>query len=63
MSPFVLFSFPNPDGCMAVLTNRYDFVTCCQKGCVEVIGSGDSFAVAFNNVMTRCQNMLIPEQK
>lgn len=61
--PFVLFEFPNPDGCMAILTNKYPFVECVEKGCVEIIGSGDSFAVQFNNVMTRCQNLLIPDPK
>lgn len=57
--PFVLFDFPNPDGCLAVLTKRYEFVEACEKGCVTVIGSGDSYAVQFNDIMTKAQNMLI----
>ncbi len=57
--PFVLFNFPNPDGCLAVLTKRYEFVDACVKGCVQVIGSGDSYAVQFNDIMTKAQNMLI----
>ena len=60
--PFVLFKFPNPDGCLAVLTNRYGFVECVEKGCVQIIGAGDSYAVAFNAIMTKCQNMLIPSK-
>lgn len=61
--PFVHFRFPNPDGCLALLTGRYDFVDCVGKGCVEILGAGDSYAITFNNVMTKCQNMLIPEPK
>ncbi|MEG1662450.1 MAG: hypothetical protein RSC44_01420 [Clostridia bacterium] len=60
--PFVLFKFPNPDGCLAVLTGRYDFVESVNKGCVEIIGAGDSYAIQFNNIMTKCQNMLIPDK-
>lgn len=60
--PFVLFKFPNPDGCIAVLTGRYGFVECVEKGCVEIIGAGDSYAVAFNAIMTQCQNMLVPSK-
>jgi len=61
--PFVLLKFPNPDGAMKILTGEYAFVEAVEKGCVEIVGSGDSFAVQFNNVMTRCQNMLIPDPK
>jgi len=60
--PFVLFKFPNPDGCIAVLTGRYGFVECVEKGCVQIIGAGDSYAVQFNAIMTQCQNMLIPSK-
>ena len=60
--PFVLFKFPNPDGCIAVLTGRYDFVECVEKGCVEIVGAGDSYAVQFNSIMTICQNMLVPSK-
>lgn len=59
--PFVLFDFPNPDGCLAVLTGRYEFVEAVTKKCVAIIGSGDSYAVQFNNIMTLCQNMLLPD--
>jgi hypothetical protein len=61
--PFVLLEFPNPDACIAVLTGRYPFVEAVEKNCVTVIGSGDSYAVQFNNIMTKCQNMLIPAPK
>lgn len=61
--PFVLFKFPDPDGCLAVLTNRYDFVESVAKGCVTIIGAGDSYAVQFNEIMTKCQAMLVPEPK
>lgn len=60
--PFVLFKFPNPDGCIAVLTGRYGFVEACEKGCVEIFGAGDSYAVQFNSIMTQCQNMLVPSK-
>lgn len=60
--PFVLFKFPNPDGCLAVLTNRYDFVESVARGCVEIVGAGDSYAIQFNEIMTTCQNMLVPEK-
>ncbi|MBR6750730.1 MAG: hypothetical protein IKM01_00565 [Clostridia bacterium] len=60
--PFVLFKFPNPDGCIAVLTGRYDFVECVERGCVEIVGAGDSYAVQFNSIMTVCQNMLVPSK-
>ena len=61
--PFVLFKFPDPDGCLAVLTNRYDFVESVAKGCVTIIGAGDSYAVQFNDIMTKCQAMLVPAPK
>lgn len=61
--PFVLFKFPNPDSCLAVLTGRYEFVESVNKGCVEILGAADSYAVQFNNIMTRCQAMLVPEPK
>ncbi len=60
--PFVLYKFPNPDSCLAVLTNRYDFVESVARGCVEVIGAGDSYAVQFNDLMTACQNLLVPDK-
>lgn len=60
--PFVHFKFPNPDGCLSLLTGRYDFVECVGRGCVEILGAGDSYAISFNNVMTQCQNMLIPNK-
>ncbi len=60
--PFVLFKFPNPDGCIAVLTNRYGFVESVEKGCVEIVGAGDSYAVGFNSIMSKCQNMLVPSK-
>lgn len=61
--PFVLFQFPTPDDCLAVLTNRYDFVECCDRGCVNIVGASDSYAITFNNIMGRCQAMLVPEPK
>lgn len=61
--PFVLFQFPDPDGCLAVLTGRYDFVECCDRGCVTIYGAADSYAIQFNNIMTKCQAMLVPEPK
>lgn len=60
--PFVHFKFSNPDGCLALLTGRYDFVECVNRGCVTILGAGDSYAISFNNVMTKCQNMLIPSK-
>lgn len=60
--PFVLFNFPDPDGCLAVLTGRYGFVESVEKGCVEIVGAGDSYAVQFNSIMTQCQNMLVPSK-
>ncbi|MCQ2409773.1 MAG: hypothetical protein MJ068_04445 [Clostridia bacterium] len=60
--PFVSFSFPTPDDCIAVLTNRYDFVDCVAKGCVTIVGAGDSYAITFNGLMTECQNMLVPSK-
>ena len=60
--PFVLFDFPNPDGCLAVLSGRYEFVEAATKGCITVVGAGDSYAVQFNNLMTQLQNMLIPSK-
>ena len=61
--PFVLFKFPTPDDCLAVLTNRYDFVESVARGCVTIIGAGDSYAVQFNDIMTKCQAMLVPAPK
>lgn len=60
--PFVLFDFPSPDGCLAVLSGRYEFVEAATKGCITVVGAGDSYAVQFNNLMTQLQNMLIPSK-
>lgn len=60
--PFVLFDFPNPDGCLAVLSGRYEFVEAATKGCITVVGAGDSYAVQFNNLMTQLQNTLIPSK-
>ena len=60
--PFVLFHFPSPDDCLAVLTGRYDFVDCVGRGCIKIIGAGDSYAVSFNNIMTECQNLLVPDK-
>ena len=61
--PFVLFKFTTPDDCLAVLTNRYDFVESVARGCVTIIGAGDSYAVQFNDIMTKCQAMLVPAPK
>lgn len=61
-SPFVLFDFPNPEGCMAILTNKYPFVESVAKGCVTIVGGGDSYAVLFNDRMSDIQNMLIPSK-
>ena len=60
--PFVLFDFTNPDGCLAVLSGRYEFVEAATRGCVAIVGAGDSYAVQFNNLMTKLQNMLIPSK-
>ena len=60
--PFVLFDFANPDGCLAVLSGRYEFVEAATRGCVAIVGAGDSYAVQFNNLMTKLQNMLIPSK-
>lgn len=61
--PFVLFKFPNPDGCLAVLTGRYEFVEAVGKGAVTIYGAADSYAVSFNDLMTKCQAMLVPPPK
>lgn len=61
--PFVLLDFPNPDGCLAVLTNRYDFVEAAVRKCITVVGAGDSYAVQFNNIMGVLQAMLVPTPK
>ena len=58
--PFVLFKFPNPNGCLEVLNPKNEFVANVENGYVEIIGAGDSYAVTFNTIMTQCQNMLIP---
>lgn len=34
--PFVLFKFPDPDGCLAVLTGRYEFVEAVARGAVTI---------------------------
>lgn len=58
--PFVLFKFSNPDGCMDNIdkSRGVSFVECVAKGSVEIIGSADSYAVQFNDIMTNLQNML-----
>ena len=61
--PFVLFDFPNPDGCLAVLTGRYEFVEAVDKKAVTIYGAADSYAVSFNDLMTKCQAMLVPPPK
>ena len=61
--PFVLFKFPDPDGCLAVLTGRYEFVEAVAKGAVTIYGAADSYAVSFNDLMTKCQAMLVPPPK
>lgn len=61
--PFVLFKFPDPDGCLAVLTGRYEFVEAVARGAVTIFGAADSYAVQFNDIMTKCQAMLVPEPK
>lgn len=60
--PFVLFEFPSPDDCIAVLTDKYGFVGAVERGCVQIVGAGDSYAVSFNSLMTKCQNMLVPSK-
>lgn len=60
-SPFVLLSFPHPDGCIAVLSGK-PFVEAVVEGCVEIIGGGDSYAITFNDRMMDIQNMLIPSK-
>ena len=59
----MLFKFPNPDGCLAVLTGRYEFVEAVGKGAVTIYGAADSYAVSFNDLMTKCQAMLVPPPK
>lgn len=58
-SPFVLLNFPNPDGCITVLSGT-PFVEAVVAGCVEIVGAGDSYAITFNDRMMDIQNMLIP---
>ncbi|MDO5014593.1 MAG: hypothetical protein Q4E28_01375 [Clostridia bacterium] len=61
--PFVLLSFPDPDGCIAVLSNKYGgFVEAVAHNCVQIVGAGDSYANQFNDQMTGIQNMLIPSK-
>lgn len=61
--PFVLLSFPDPDGCIAVLSDKYDgFVGAVAHNCVQILGAGDSYANQFNDEMTIIQNMLIPSK-
>jgi len=60
--PFVLFDFPNPDSCIKVLAGQTPFVECVDKKYVTITGAGDSYAVTFNNLMTECQNMLVPSK-
>lgn len=60
-SPFVLLSFPNPNGCIAILSGK-PFVDAVVAGCVEIIGAGDSYAITFNDRMMDIQNMLIPSK-
>lgn len=60
--PFVLFSFPNPDSCIKVLSGKYDFVDCVANQYVTIVGAGDSYAVTFNNLMTTIQNLLVPSK-
>ncbi len=61
-SPFVLLKFPNPTGTLSVLSGKYNFVESVSHGCVAIIGAGDSYAVTFNDLMTKVQNMLIPSK-
>lgn len=61
-SPFVLLEFPNPSGCVDVLSGKYVFVEAVSKGCVTIIGAGDSYAVSFNDRMIDIQNMMIPSK-
>lgn len=60
-SPFVLLSFPDPDGCIAVLGGK-PFVQAVVDGNVEIIGAGDSYAITFNDRMMDIQDMLIPSK-
>ena len=61
--PFVLFDFVNPDGCLALLTGKYEFVECVARHYVAIIGSGDSYAPKFNEIMASCQSLLVPPPK
>lgn len=61
--PFVLFDFINPDGCLALLTGKYEFVECVARKYVAIIGSGDSYAPQFNEIMAQCQALLVPAPK
>ncbi len=58
--PFVLLEFPSPEGCLAVLNQKYDFVEAVEHGCVTVVGSGDNYAVQFNDMMSKLQAILQP---
>ena len=60
-SPFVLLSFPNPDGCIAILSGK-PFVEAVVEGCVEIISAGDSYAITFNDRMMDIQDKLIPSK-
>ncbi len=60
--PFCEFKFSNPDGCLALLTKRYGFVECVERQCVTILGAGDSYSIQFNDVMNKCQNLLIPSK-
>lgn len=61
-SPFVLLDFPNPNGTLALLSGEYPFVSAVSHGFVTIIGAGDSYAVTFNDIMAKVQNMLIPSK-
>jgi hypothetical protein len=61
-SPFVLFEFPNPNATLQLLSGKYTFVSTVEHGFVTIIGAGDSYAVTFNDLMTKVQNMLIPSK-
>lgn len=61
-SPFVLLKFPNPTGTLDVLTGKYNFVDSVAHGSVAIIGAGDSYAVTFNELMAKVQNMLVPSK-
>ncbi|NLA10572.1 MAG: hypothetical protein GX883_00400 [Firmicutes bacterium] len=60
-SPFVLLSFPNPAGCIAILSGK-PFVEAVVEGCVEIIGAGDSYAITFNDRMMDIQDKLVPSK-